>query len=60
VESAEFGHDIDVDRAMRARERAERRISQAESQTEKINRVRAEAALQRSIARIRTAELSKQ
>jgi len=60
VESAEFGHDIDVDRAMRARERAERRISQAESQTEKINRTRAEAALQRSIARIRTAELSKQ
>ncbi|HHD63548.1 MAG TPA: F0F1 ATP synthase subunit epsilon [Desulfobulbaceae bacterium] len=60
VESAEFGHDIDVDRAMRARERAERRISQAESQTEKINRVRAEAALQRSLARIRTAELAKQ
>jgi F-type H+-transporting ATPase subunit epsilon len=60
VESAEFGHDIDVDRALRARERAERRLAQAESQTEKINRVRAEAALQRSLARIRTAELAKQ
>ncbi len=60
VESAEFGHDIDVDRALRARERAERRLSEAESQKEKINRVRAEAALQRAIARIRTAELAKQ
>ena len=60
VESAEYGHAIDVDRAMRARERAEKRLAQAESQTEKINRIRAEAALQRSIARIRTAELAKQ
>ncbi len=60
VESAEFGHDIDVDRAMRARERAEKRLAQAESHTEKINRTRAEAALQRAIARIRTAELAKQ
>jgi len=60
VESAEFGHEIDVDRALRARERAERRIAQAESKSEKINRARAEAALKRAIARLRTAELTKQ
>ncbi len=60
VESAEFGHEIDVDRALRARERAEKRIAQAESKTEKINRTRAEAALQRALARLRTAELAKQ
>lgn len=59
VESAEFGNDIDVDRAMRAKERAEKRLAQAQQATEKINRVRAEAALQRSIARIRVAELSR-
>ena len=60
VESAEFGHEIDVDRALRARERAEKRIAQAQSQSEKINRARAEAALQRALARLRTAELAKQ
>ncbi len=60
VESAEFGHEIDVDRALRARERAEKRIAQAESKSEKINRARAEAALQRALARLRTAELAKQ
>lgn len=59
VESAEFGSDIDVDRAMRAKERAEKRLAQAQQTTEKINRVRAEAALQRSLARIRAAELSR-
>ncbi|MHB8808533.1 MAG: F0F1 ATP synthase subunit epsilon [Desulfobulbaceae bacterium] len=56
VESAEYGHDIDVDRAMRAKERAEKRLAQAVQQTEKINRARAEAALQRALARLRTAE----
>ena len=59
VESAEFGNDIDVDRAMRAKEWAEKRLAQAQQATEKINRARAEAALQRSIARIRVAELSR-
>ncbi len=59
VESAEFGNDIDVDRALRAKERAEKRLAQAQSATEKINRVRAEAALQRSLARIRTAEMAR-
>jgi F-type H+-transporting ATPase subunit epsilon len=56
VESAEFGQDIDVDRALRAKERAEKRLVQAQQATEKINRVRAEAALQRAMARLRTAE----
>lgn len=56
VESAEYGHDIDVDRAMRAKERAEKRLAQAIQQAEKINRARAEAALQRALARIRAAE----
>jgi len=57
VESAEFGNEIDVDRALRAKERAEKRLVQAQQAAEKINRVRAEAALQRALARIRTAEM---
>jgi len=60
VESAEYGNDIDVDRAMRAKERAEKRLAQDYSQSDKLNRVRAEAALQRALARIRTAELARQ
>lgn len=60
VESAEYGHDIDVDRAMRAKERAEKRLAQAVQQTEKINRARAEAALQRALARLRAAERARQ
>lgn len=59
VESAEFGNDIDVDRALRAKERAEKRLAQAQQASEKINRVRAEAALQRALARIRTTELTR-
>jgi len=59
VEGAEFGNDIDVERALRAKERAEKRLTQAQQSTEKINRVRAEAALQRAMARIRTAELTR-
>ena len=58
VESAEYGNDIDVERALRAKERAEKRLVQAQQSAEKINRVRAEAALQRAMARIRTAELA--
>lgn len=60
VESAEYGHDIDVDRAIRAKERAEKRIAQALQHSEKINRARAEAALQRALARIRASEQAKQ
>lgn len=60
VESAEYGHDIDVDRAIKAKERAEKRIAQAAQQSEKLNRARAEAALQRALARINAAEKAKQ
>lgn len=56
VESAERGTDIDVDRALRARERAEKRLAAAIAQQEKIDRVRAEAALQRAMSRLKVAE----
>lgn len=56
VESAEFGQDIDVDRAMLAKERAEKRLAQALQHSEKINLTRAEAAMQRALARLKTAE----
>lgn len=56
VESAEYGSDIDVDRAMKAKERAEKRLAQARQQAEKINVARAEAALQRALARMQAAE----
>jgi len=55
VETAERGAEIDVDRAMRAKERAEKRLAQAQSQAEKINRARAEASLQRALARLKVA-----
>jgi F-type H+-transporting ATPase subunit epsilon len=60
VESAEFGNAIDVDRALRAKERAEKRLLQAQQATETISRVRAEAALQRALARLKTAEMTRQ
>ena len=56
VESAEFGSEIDVDRAMRAKERAEKRLAQAAQHDEQFNRTRAEAALKRAMARIKTAK----
>jgi F-type H+-transporting ATPase subunit epsilon len=59
VESAEYGSDIDVDRALRAKERAEKRLSQSQSQSENFNQTRAEAALQRALARVRAAELAR-
>jgi F-type H+-transporting ATPase subunit epsilon len=56
VESAEYGHDIDVDRALLAKERAEKRLAQAQAHSEDVNRIRAESSLQRAIARISTAQ----
>jgi F-type H+-transporting ATPase subunit epsilon len=56
VESAEYGIDIDVDRAMRAKERAEKRLVQAAQQSEDFNKNRAELALQRSIMRLKVAK----
>src|SRR3990167_122228 len=43
VESAERGTDIDVERAMRAKERAEKRLAEAQAQKERFDRTRAEA-----------------
>ena len=57
VESAEFGSDIDVERAMRAKERAEKRLAQTAAHDENLNRARAEAALQRALARLKTAKM---
>lgn len=57
VESAERGAQIDVERAMKAKERAEKRLAQGKQSDENMNVVRAEAALQRAIARIKTAKM---
>lgn len=59
VESAERGTDIDVERAMRAKERAEKRLAEAQAQKEKFDRTRAEAALQRALSRLKVAERKK-
>ena len=56
VESAEHGHEIDVDRALRAKERAEKRLLQALEKQAKFDRTRAEAALQRAMARLKIAQ----
>ncbi len=58
VESAEFGSEINVDRAMKAKERAEKRLAQAAAQDENFNQVRAEAALQRALARIKASKIA--
>ena len=57
VESAEFGRQIDVDRAMKAKERAEKRLAQASSHDESVNVVRAEAALQRALIRLKAVNI---
>ena len=56
VESAEYGNQIDVERAMKAKERAEKRLAQAASHDDSVNVIRAEAALKRSIARLKAAK----
>jgi F-type H+-transporting ATPase subunit epsilon len=52
ADSAERAEDIDIDRAVKARERAEERLRQAE----KIDFGRATAAIERATIRIQTAE----
>ncbi len=59
VESAERGHEIQVDRALLAKERAEKRLAEMVQQKEKYDRARIEAALQRAMARLRLAEKHK-
>lgn len=57
VESAEKGSEIDVERALKAKERAEKRLAQAAQQAENFNRKRAEAALQRALARMKVSSM---
>lgn len=52
-DTAERGKNIDVDRALEARKRAEQRLKQ---KNQEIDHLRAELALKRSLARIRAAE----
>lgn len=54
AEAAERAREIDVDRAKRARERAERRLAMAK--TEAIDYLRAEAALKRALVRLKISE----
>ncbi len=57
VESAEKGSEIDVERALKSKERAEKRLAQAAQQAENFNRKRAEAALQRALARMKVSNM---
>ena len=57
VESAEFGEQIDVDRAMKAKERAEKRLSQSGAHDESIKAARAELALQRALVRLKAVNI---
>lgn len=58
AEAAELAREIDIDRAKRARERAQQRLAQ--SKREEIDWVRAEAALRRSMIRLKVAEKANQ
>ena len=53
AEAAELGREIDIERARRARERAEKRI--AAGKTADVDWVRAEASLRRSLVRAKVA-----
>ena len=53
AESAEMGREIDVERAKRAQERAEKRM--AAGKTAEIDWARAEAAMRRSLMRMKVA-----
>lgn len=52
IRTAELPHEIDIERARKAMGRAEERLS---SNDDKINYTRAEAALERAIARLKAA-----
>ena len=55
AESAEKTDDIDVQRALKAKERAEKRIQEALAGQEKIDLARAKAALARALTRLKLA-----
>ncbi|MFP4015934.1 MAG: F0F1 ATP synthase subunit epsilon [Halanaerobiales bacterium] len=52
VRTAELPHEIDVDRAQRALERAEKRVNE---KNKKTDQARAKAALDRALARLKAA-----
>ncbi len=54
AEAAEKAREIDLDRAKRAKERAEKRMALAKS--EAVDYIRAEAALRRALLRLKVAE----
>jgi F-type H+-transporting ATPase subunit epsilon len=56
VEVAEYGQDIDVPRALQAKERAEKILAQQQAHDENVSRVQATVSLQRAMARIAAAE----
>jgi len=56
VEAAERAHEIDVERALRAKERAEKRLQEYQVKAEQIDYARARAALQRALTRLLVAE----
>jgi F-type H+-transporting ATPase subunit epsilon len=54
AEAAERAREIDLDRAKRAKERAEKRLAQAKS--EAVDYIRAEGALRRALLRLKVVE----
>lgn len=54
AETAELAREINLDRAMKAKERAEERLRQTKS--EELDYIRAQAALQRALARLKVAQ----
>ncbi len=58
VDAAERAEDIDVERAMRAMERAKERLAMARERPD-IDLIRAELALKRAVARLKVAEVAK-
>jgi F-type H+-transporting ATPase subunit epsilon len=54
AEAAERAREIDLDRAKRAKERAEKRLAQAKS--EDVDYIRAEGALRRALLRLKVVE----
>ena len=59
VRTAELPDEIDVERARRAKERAEKRLNGKDSQSAHFDYVRARAALERALARLKAADANK-
>lgn len=57
TEVAEMARDIDVDRAGKAKERAERRLSRRGAGDEHLDEARAHAALSRAVVRMHVASM---